>query len=253
MGEEFPASAAVEVRDSVVFVLVGRWEHSDDEDAPLRQPDGRAFRYEGHGLGFVFGTPNYAFTCAHVVADRGPQDIVVVQRTTEGRVRPVDGLMSDPGVDVALLHTPHAFAVAPVPARLAHRIHLGEDAYFWTPLINQSADGNVLGMSSCLRRAMVAAICDPFPTRPSTPGALAIVIDALVPRGSSGSPLICSHGILAGMVFAEEMRPETSYEVPSGMGWALPRQALFDAAAFFAPRNGLADLEEALSSEGEAS
>ena len=168
-------------------------------------------------------------------------------------MRPVDGIMSDPGVDVALLHTPHAFTVAPVPARLAHRIHLGEDAYFWTPLINQSEDRNVFGMSSCLRRAMVAAICDPSPTRPSAPGGPEIVIDALVPQGSSGSPLICSHGLLAGMVFAEEMRPETSYTVPSGMGWALPRQALFDAAAFFARRIGLVDLEEALSSEGAGS
>ncbi len=153
------------------------------------------------------------------------------------------------GVDVALLHTPHAFTAPPVPARLAHRIHLGEDAYFWTPLINQSEDGNVFGMSSCMRRAMVAAICDRSPTRSVAPGELEIVIDALVPRGSSGSPLICSHGLLAGIVFAEEMRPETRYTVPSGMGWALPRQVLFDAAAFFAPRNGLTDLEEALASE----
>lgn len=246
-------SPAANTRESVVFVLVGRWDHDPDYDGPLRLPDGRAFVYEGHGLGFVFGTPNYVFTCAHVIEDREPLDVLVVQRASEGRLRAVDGLMWDSAVDVALLHTPSPFSVPPLPARRSHRVSLGEEAHFFTPMIRLLEDQRVFGMSLCLRRSMISSIQDRSTDPPPVPRRLQIVIDAIVPAGSSGSPLICSHGLLGGMVFAEQMRPETGYVVPTGLGWALPTGALFEAGDCFARREDLQDLQTALSSaEDEA-
>jgi len=244
-------SPTVETRESVVFVLVGRWASDPDYDGPLRLPDGRAFIYEGHSLGFVFGTQNYVFTCAHTIEDREPLDVLVVQRASEGRLRPIDGLMWDRGVDVALLHTPLPFSVPPLAARRGHRVSLGEEAHFYTPMVRLRENGRVFGMSLCLRRSIISSIQDRS-MEPATAGRLMeVVIDAIVPRGSSGSPLICSHGLLGGMVFGEEMRPETGWVVPAGLGWALPAGAVFEAGDFFAKHNDLQDLQKAISSSAD--
>jgi len=44
----------------------------------------------------------------------------------------------------------------------------------------------------------------------------------MVPRGSSGSPLVRRDGRLCGMVSAEEMRPSVEIAIPTGIGRAIP-------------------------------
>jgi S1-C subfamily serine protease len=58
-----------------------------------------------------------------------------------------------------------------------------------------------------------------------------MMIDAMVPAGSSGSPLLSADGTVVGMVYAEQMRP--SFEIPTGMGWAIPSRDIRAAVDAF--------------------
>jgi len=212
--------------NSVVFITVGRWVDAEEGGCRFAREDGRGFIEEGYGLGFCFERPDIVVTCAHVVRHRDCCDVFLYAPGGVSRPQTVDRMWKTTNADLAVLLLQGESTLHPISARRDRKVRLGEETFFWSPLVLDGKDGT-RSIDPCLRRTMVSRIFNAQLLDSGTPVPHKLFLDASIPPGSSGSPLVFGDGLLAGIVNAEHMRPSSEVSIPSGIGVAIPVHAVF--------------------------
>ncbi len=226
MAQPIAESAVKSTMQSLALVTVGRWVDARQGGVTLVSPDGtRGFLEEGHGIAFMLGDRRSFVTCAHVVKHRDQSEVVVYPASRgEPACRPCDvqTLIRGRNFDIAVLRL-----VEPVDDReplkpSESNPHLGTELFFYSPVVSWRRDDKLRSVAYCLRRSLASGYEDMLRLVPDAIIPREMLIDAMVPRGSSGSPLVRRDGRLCGMVFAEEMRPSVEIAIPTGIGRAIP-------------------------------
>jgi len=240
MADMQPLEPVLSARRSIVLILVGEWVEDPESECSIHRRNGRGFAEQGYALGFVLHDRKCIVTCAHVIEGREPDDVLIIERANPNAPSILKSTFRGADFDVALLYLVDPVEAPPIVVSDKRKVWVGEDVFFWSPLVQSSSSTRTRGLTLCLRKSIVSAVWDNRALDPGTSEPRHVLIDAVVPEGSSGSPLVRRDGRLVGMVFAEQMRP-SNVLIPSGMGWALPGSIVADSTSKIAEQCRLED------------